>query len=103
MAMIMFYVTFPDEDAATKLSDHLIEQKMVACSNIYPMKSSYRWKGNVENDDEWIAIYKTSFKNTGKVESTIEELHPYEVPCIMHWEFSCNFAYEKWLRKNIVE
>lgn len=101
--MIMFYVTFPDEEAAKKLSEHLVSEKLVACSNIHAMQSSFHWQGVLENDDEWVAIYKTSFGNTGIVEATIERLHPYDVPCVLHWEFSCNLAYEKWLRKNIVE
>lgn len=101
--MILFYVTFGTEESAKKMSDHLIGEKLVACSNISTMQSTYRWEGAIQNDDEWVGIFKTSYGNKDIVELTIEKLHPYEVPCILHWEFSCNLSYEKWLRSQIVE
>jgi len=101
--MIMFYVTFPDESEANRISQHLISNKIVACSNIHPIKSCYHWQKKIENDSEFVAIYKTSYANVALVEKVVEELHPYEIPCILHWEFSCNLSYEKWLRKNIIE
>ena len=103
MGMIMFYVTFPDEESAKNLSKELTTTKLVACSNIHPIQSTYHWQEKYTEDDEYVAIYKTSFANIWKVESKIEELHPYDVPCILHWEFSCNLTYEKWLRQNIIE
>lgn len=103
MGMIMFYVTFPDKSAAESLSNVLVKEKLVACSNIHPVESSYHWQAAYTKEYEYVAIYKTSFANIWRVESKIEELHPYQVPCILHWEFSCNLAYEKWLRQNIEE
>ena len=103
MGMIMFYVTYPDESSAKSLTDHLLNERLVACANIYPMNSIYPWKGNIEKSSEYSVIYKTSYKNISKIETTIEKLHPYEVPCILHWEFSCNIGYERWLRSNIEE
>lgn len=103
MSMIMFYVTFETKEAAEELSNSLLKKKMIACSNIHPITSSYHWQGAIESSDEWAATMKTSYANKDLVEFTIQELHPYEVPCIIHWEFSCNLAYEKWLRKNIKE
>ena len=103
MSMIMFYVTFPSKESADKLSSDLIGQKMVACSNISSIHSTFWWKKEINTEDEWVAIYKTSFSNIAKVEQFVEKHHPYEVPCILHWEFNCNLSYEKWLRSNIVE
>ena len=103
MGMIMFYVTFPDRESAAKLSKVLVQERLVACSNIHPIESTYHWQGSYTEDDEYVAMYKTSHGNTTKTEIRITELHPYEVPCILYWEFSCNLAYEKWLRHNITE
>jgi len=103
MGMIMFYVTFPSKEEAQKVAHNLVDRKLVACSNVFPIASTFHWQGAKHNDDEWVAIMKTSHANTGLVEMEIEKLHSYEVPCILHWEFECNLAYEKWLRNNIQE
>jgi len=99
----MFYVTFPNREEADAVSKAIVTAKLAACANVHSIRSHYHWQEQLQNDDEWVAIIKTSHANKGKVESKLEELHSYEVPCILHWEFQCNFAYEKWLRSNIVE
>jgi periplasmic divalent cation tolerance protein len=37
-----------DEAEAEKLTRVLIEEKLVACVNYFPVNSVYRWKGNIE-------------------------------------------------------
>lgn len=101
--MIMMYVTCPDEATAASISNTLLEEKLIACANLSPMNSMYFWEDKKETSNEYVALLKTSYKNAPYVEHRVEELHPYDVPCIMQWEFTCNFSYEKWLRKNIKE
>lgn len=98
---IIIYVTHPTEEHANKISSHLIEKKLVACSNTFPMKSSYWWQGNIENEEECVSILKTIQENFDKVKKEIEKIHDYEVPCIMKMEVEANESYEKWIRESV--
>lgn len=103
MSFAMLYVTFDKEDDAQELTTQLLEKKLIAGANIIPANSSYWWKGQINQSGEFIAIMQTSIHIWEKVESTIEELHPYEVPCIIRLEVASNEAYEKWVEDTVMD
>ena len=98
MAFTIIYSTHPDEETAQKISNQLLEEKLIACANIFPIKSAYYWKGNSENDNEFVSIVKTRNKLATKVEKRILALHPYEVPAVLRWKVKANKSYEKWIK-----
>lgn len=102
MGFVVFYITHPDESHARRISKELIDRKYIACSNIYPISSEYAWKGNIENQEEWVTLSKTSYDNIERIEQLVEQIHDYEVPCVSHWEASANVEYEKWIFKNVL-
>jgi len=103
MAFIIIYTTHPDEETANKISSQLIQKKLVACANIFPMQSAYWWQGKIENEQEYISILKSIQENFDKVKLEIEKVHSYEVPCIMKMEVEANESYEKWIRESVRE
>ena len=48
-----------------------------------PIESIYRWKGKVENAQEWLCLIKTRDDLYNKVETAIKKLHSYETPEII--------------------
>ncbi len=74
---------------------------MVACGNIFPMKSAYWWEGKIQSDDEYISIVKTTTAMWQRVKEEVEKIHPYDVPCIMKIEVEANEAYEKWIEESV--
>ncbi len=101
MAFSMLYVTHSAEAEARQLCDQLIERKLIACSNIFPMSSAFWWKGGVARESEWVSIVKTTNEAWTIVRQVIEALHPYEVPCIIRLEAVANEAYEDWIRESV--
>jgi periplasmic divalent cation tolerance protein len=101
MAFCIIYVTHKDQEAAEAICNMLIKEKRIACANILPIKAIYWWHGNVENEDEIVSILKTSIKNWDSVRERIEEIHPYEVPCIMKINVEANEQYERWIHESI--
>lgn len=93
------YITFPSQDSAVAISNTLLEQRLVACTNIYPMESAYHWQGNIDREKEWVAVFKTISDKIPEIIQLVENLHPYEVPCIVHWNAEANEAYEKWVQE----
>lgn len=81
-------VTCPDERTARAISRSLIDQRLAACSNIFPISSIYRWKGEIEEAMEFASILKVRSEDFQDVVKAIKKLHPYEVPCIVRYDIT---------------
>ena len=78
------YTTIDNIQDARKIAKTLVEEQLVACVNIMPnIESIYRWRGKVEEDNEFILIAKTVDDNIEKTIRRIKELHSYELPDII--------------------
>ena len=97
MEFIVVYVTHENKEEAEKIAKHLLEKKLIACYNIFPITSGYWWKGNIENSEEYVSLLKTRSENWEKVKQEVEKIHPYETPCIMKLDVEANESYGKWI------
>jgi periplasmic divalent cation tolerance protein len=70
------------EEEAEKVTDHLLERKLVACVNYFPIKSKYWWKGKIENDSEVAMIAKSRTELADEVITEVKKIHSYEVPVV---------------------
>jgi len=98
---IFVYITNPSEKEAKKIARHLLAKKLIACANIFPIKSMYQWKGKLADEKEFVLIAKTSSKNFEKVKKEVEKIHPYEIPCIARIPVSSNEKYFNWLKNQL--
>lgn len=97
MPFLTFYITHPDEATARHITSRLLTDRWIACANIFPVSSQYWWDRQLQNDSEWVSVVKTSLALEKHLESIVQQLHPYEVPCIMRFETRANEAYEQWI------
>lgn len=98
---IFLYVTAPDKAEAQKISKHLLDQKLIACANIFPIESVYRWKGKMVEGKEVVLILKTVKDKVAVVRKEIEKIHSYEIPCIAEIDVKVNEKYAVWLRNQL--
>ena len=49
MSQIMVYVTHKNIEDAKELCKILIDCKLIACANLYPIESLYKWKDEFVN------------------------------------------------------
>ena len=71
----------PSAAGAEKIARHLVEKRLAACVNVIPgVRSIYRWRGEVEEGDEWTLLIKSRRDLFDHVRAEIERLHSYEVP-----------------------
>lgn len=94
---LVFYITHPDEAAAKHIADTLLERRLIACANVFPIQSAYWWEGDVQREGEWVSLLKTRSDLELALEAAVRALHPYEVPCIMRYEVRANAEYEQWI------
>jgi len=83
-AVIFVLSTFPDVATARRIARELVEQRCAACANILPqIESTYWWEKKVENATETLVFFKTTAARYAALETTLKQLHPYEVPEIL--------------------
>jgi len=101
--MLTIYATAPP-DAAESIARALVEQRLAACVNRVDCASVYRWKGELHDDDETILLAKTTAEQADALVERIEELHPYDVPCIERFdEVETTEAFGTWLADAVDE
>jgi periplasmic divalent cation tolerance protein len=80
--MCLVYIVAADEAEAEKLSESLLNKRLVACVNSFPVKSRYWWKGKIETGSEIAMLAKTREELTDKIIEEVRKIHSYEVPVI---------------------
>ncbi|HWE53137.1 MAG TPA: divalent-cation tolerance protein CutA [Bryobacteraceae bacterium] len=81
---IVVFSTCGSEIEAERLARLLVEERLAACVNIVaPVRSFYRWKGVVENANEWMLIIKTSRDLFERLRLSLESAHSYELPEVL--------------------
>jgi periplasmic divalent cation tolerance protein len=53
-------ITCGSDDEALTIADALVGHRLAACVQHLPIRSTYRWQGTVENDDEILLLVKTT-------------------------------------------
>ena len=82
--VLLVLSTFPDAETAERISRALVTEKLAACANILPpVRSIYRWQGNIEDAAEILVLFKITANSYAAFERRMKELHPYDVPEII--------------------
>jgi periplasmic divalent cation tolerance protein len=67
-------------DQAYTIARTLVEERLVACVNAYPIRSTYRWEGKLEVQGETTLMMKVGADAVGRLRTRVRELHPYDLP-----------------------
>ncbi|HOL21749.1 MAG TPA: divalent-cation tolerance protein CutA [bacterium] len=98
MKYIQVFTTTGSRKDAEKIAEELVKNKLAACVQIFPVSSIYRWKGRIDRSREYLCIIKSKGGLYKKIEETIKEIHPYEVPEIISFPISSGSKdYLEWL------
>lgn len=76
-------VTVGSLAAGKAIAMSLIEAKLAACVNLFPLDSIYLWEGKINQEQEYQLIIKTDLSKFDELEAKIKTLHSYEVPEII--------------------
>lgn len=96
--MILVYVVCANVDEAKRISRYLLEQRLAACTNMFPIESAYWWEGKIVEESEAVMIVKTVEANFDKVKQAVLRLHSYKVPAVFSIPVEhVEERYSKWL------
>ena len=71
--MKIYYVTLNTAEEARKISLELLEQRLAACTNWFPISCAYRWEGKIVEEPETVLIIKTQAGYREEIEKVIHQ------------------------------
>ncbi|WP_339103964.1 divalent-cation tolerance protein CutA [Haloterrigena salinisoli] len=83
--MSTVYITVPPAEA-DRIAETLVEERLAACVNRLSTTSTYRWEGEIHRDDEVVLLAKTTADAADDLIDRVDEIHPYDVPCIERFD-----------------
>ena len=102
--VVVMLTTTNSEEQAVKIAETLVQKGLVACVNIVrKIRSIYRFKGEVWDDEECLLFIKTRESLREEVEESIRELHTYELPEILCLPLShAEPRFQQWIMDSTV-
>lgn len=79
---IEIQITCGTADEAAGLAAALVERRLAACVQQLPIRSTYRWDGELQCDDEILLLVKTTTARFDDVCELVRERHSYDVPAL---------------------
>ena len=78
---VQVMTTTDDADHADVLAAAILDARTAACVQVVgPIRSHYRWKGEIEHTEEWSLVIKTTAERLDALIATIAAHHHYDVP-----------------------
>jgi periplasmic divalent cation tolerance protein len=103
--LLILYTTWPDAETAEACGRAAVEEKLAACANVLaPMRSIYRWEGQIQVEAETPMLLKTTSAAADRLSRLILRYSPYETPCILALRTdpqNCNPKYVAWAQAEI--
>jgi periplasmic divalent cation tolerance protein len=98
-ALIVF-VTVPSRQDGERIAEPLVAERLAACVNIIgPIRSIYRWQGEICRDDEHLLLIKSTRARYAALEARVKALHSYDVPEVVAVPVELgSAAYVDWIR-----
>jgi periplasmic divalent cation tolerance protein len=100
---VQVLTTVGSEEEAERISSLLVERRLAACVQVVgPIRSRYRWHGEVEEEREWQCLAKTEASMYAEVEEAIRAAHSYEEPEILAIPvLAGSGGYLRWVSANV--
>ena len=94
--------TTDSQDAAEALARSVVEHRIGACVQVFPVRSFYRWDGVTQDDQEWRIEVKTTATALDALLAHLREQHTYDVPEIIATPIiGGNPAYLSWVDQEV--
>jgi len=99
--LLILITTAPNQLLAKEIAKELIERNLAACVSIKEIKSTYKWKGNIEENKEFELNIKSLPENLDELTLMLKEKITYEVPELIYKIFDSENLYFQWIKESI--
>lgn len=73
----ILFLTCADEQEADKISQRLLDKKLVVCIKKTSVSSSFLWKGKIDKAEEVLLIMDSIEEKFRQIEKEIRKIHSY--------------------------
>ena len=81
---LVVLITAGSQEDADRIANVLVAEMLAACVNILPgVTSVYRWEGEVQRDQEWLLVVKTTREVLDDLVRRVQAIHSYDLPEII--------------------
>jgi periplasmic divalent cation tolerance protein len=96
---VVVLITAGSQEEASHIARRLVTEMMAACVNLIPgVISVYRWDEEIQQDQEWLLVVKSSLDVLDDLVQRVKALHSYDVPEIIALPIiGGSEAYLRWL------
>ena len=96
---LVILMTAGSQEEAEKIANALVSEMLAACVNVIPGVSSfYRWEGEVQRDQEWLLVAKSTPEVLDDLVRRVQALHSYDLPEVVAFPVvGGNQAYLRWI------
>ncbi|MEM3578812.1 MAG: divalent-cation tolerance protein CutA [Candidatus Bathyarchaeia archaeon] len=100
---IIVLTTTSSMEEAEKIAQTLLEERLIACANIFgPLYSLFWWQGKIDKAQEHLVLMKTRKDLFAKVSERVKALHSYQIPEIIVLPITEGSKdYLKWLDESL--
>lgn len=93
--------TIDSQSGARTIAAALLDRKLAACVQIFPIESHYTWQGRVQHEAEYVLHIKTRCALFSDLCDAIRDVHTYEVPEIVRIDITAGYKpYLDWIGEN---
>ena len=81
---LVVLMTAGSREEADRIAAALVGEMLAACVNVLPgVTSVYRWEGQVQRDQEWLLVAKSTREVLDDLVRCVQALHSYDLPEII--------------------
>ncbi|MGD9405462.1 MAG: divalent-cation tolerance protein CutA, partial [Anaerolineae bacterium] len=81
---LVVLITAGSQEEADRIANTLVAEMLAACVNVLPgVTSVYRWEGEVQRDQEWLLVTKTTREVLDDLVRRVQAIHSYDLPEII--------------------
>lgn len=94
----LIWCPFPDEDSAAAVATQLLDERLIACANIFgEVRALYEWNGERGETREVGVLLKTDEALLDAAVARLAALHPYDTPAVLGWPCAAAPVTAEWL------
>ena len=103
MSRLVVLCTVGKPEDAEWIAREVVERRLAACVNILPAVTSiYRWRGEVEKNEEILLVMKTRSERFEALREAIVSMHSSEVPEVIALPIETGYPpYLAWLDESV--
>ncbi len=100
--MVFIHTTCATLEEAEKLGKLILEKRMAACVDYWPIQSMYHWEGELKQEGEIMMAITTFEPQLEPLNDLISKNHSYSVPMIAGVDVRrINRAYKEWMMHEV--